>query len=147
MKTALEALTEIQEAAAQTVVRDVRMIELRDGLLFEPKTQKSGRAVRQGDIYIHLVEASHRCGKKAENRQLAFGFSKGSRHVALEPAMVYDGESLPKWCDVRTFLGPVVKSDARFTITHPEHAHVSLPPGVYQVTHQRDARTEERVID
>ena len=33
------------------------------------------------------------------------------------------------------------------TVTHPEHAHMVLGPGCWQVTHQMDARSRERVQD
>ena len=111
---------------------------------------KSGQAVRQGDIYLHCVEAAHargavRTGDTA--RQLAIGSQAGARHIAEPPAVVYEGVALPTWCAVGTFTGPLVVSDAPFTVSHPEHAAVRLPAGTYQVTHQMDARTLDRVRD
>lgn len=139
MTTKLSAVevheTIVREAKAKAVP-EVRRIE------------KIGmeKVVRQGDIYIHRVPASHARGK-ATGRQLALGNTQGSRHVAEAPSKVFVGTTLPIGCQPRTFLGPLVESDERFTVTHPEHAHVSLPAGTYQVTHQMDARTLARVAD
>lgn len=106
-----------------------------------------GQVVRQGDIYIHAVEPDHKGGEKLEDRQLALGNTQGSRHIAEAPASIFAGTTLPAWCDRRTFLGPLVKSQKRFVVAHPEHAHVSLPAGTYQITHQMDSRTMQRVQD
>ena len=111
---------------------------------------KPGQVVRQGDIYLHRVEADHPRGavrKGAMARQLAIGSQSGARHLADPPAVVYEGTTLPAWCAERTFMGPCVVSDAPFTVSHPEHAHVKLPAGTYQVSHQMDARTLDRVRD
>jgi hypothetical protein len=35
-------------------------------------------------------------------------------------------------------VGPLVVSKDRFELTHPEHAHFSLPAGTYQVIYQGD---------
>ena len=111
---------------------------------------KPGQVIRQGDIYLHCVEADHargaiRTGEVA--RQLAIGSQAGARHIAEHPAVVYEGTALPAWCAAGTFLGPVVVSDCPWTVSHPEHATVKLPRGTYQVTHQMDARTLDRVRD
>jgi len=37
----------------------------------------------------------------------------------------------------------VVESKTRFELTHPEHAHFSLPAGCFEVIQQRDYATEE----
>ena len=137
MKNVVEAHAEIERLAKTNAVQEVRRIE----------SIEIGKVIRQGDIYIHRVDAKHVHGKKLKNRQLALGNTMGSRHIAEAPARVCEGTTLPEWCDRRTFLGPLVESDKRFKITHPEHAHVDLPSGCYQVTHQMDARTMERVQD
>ena len=71
------------------------------------------------------------------------------RHVAEAPAQVFEGTTLPPRCGERTFLGPffIVPEGDRGPVTHPEHDHFDLPPGCYQVTHQMDARTLDRVQD
>lgn len=137
VKDAATAHAEIERLAKVNAKPEVRFIERID----------VGCVVRQGDIYIHAVEPKHPHGKKSKSCQLALGETMGSRHIAESPAVCYLGTTLPEWCDRRTFLGPLVNSKGRFVITHPEHAHVSLPPGEYQITHQMDARTMARVQD
>jgi len=136
-KTVIEAHEEIERLAKENAVPEVRRIE---GI-------EIGKVVRQGDIYLHRVDEKHARGNRLKSRQLALGNTMGSRHIAEAPAKVFEGTTLPEWCDRRTFLGPLIESSKRFTVTHPEHAHVDLPPGCYQVTHQMDARTMERVKD
>ncbi|MFW6219846.1 MAG: hypothetical protein ACOCZ5_01400 [bacterium] len=106
-----------------------------------------GQVVRQGDIYIHRVKKDHKHGKQSVNNQLAIGNSKGSRHFAESPAICYDGVEAPQYCDGGTLLGPVVKSSEAFVVSHPEHANIHLSAGTYQITHQMDARTLDRVRD
>ena len=137
MKTATEAHAEIQRLATEKAVPEVRFIDRID----------IGKVVRQGDVYVHAVAENHPKGKEAKSRQLAIGTTQGSRHVAEAPSSVYEGTAAPEWCGQTTFVGPRIVSQERFTITHPEHAQVSLPPGHYQVTHQLDAKTLQRVQD
>ena len=106
--------------------------------------------VRQGDIYVHnhTGELPLSKPKLVASYQLAVGSSKGSRHVAVAD----EGGKLEVWDAPEgssALLGPVVRSDKRFTVEHPEHAHISLPSGCYQVTYQRDFEAEEiaRVAD
>lgn len=106
-----------------------------------------GQIVRQGDVYIHRVEDGYPHGKKRKSRKLAIGVSAGSRHIAESPSEVYEGTDTPQWCGRGTFLGPLVESESRWVVSHPEHAHISLPGGSYQITHQMDARTLKRVQD
>jgi hypothetical protein len=134
---ATEAQELIERLAEENKVAEVRRIE----------KMKEGQVVRQGDIYIHCVAEDHKRGDQVGNRQLAMGDSMGSRHVAEAPARIFRGVRVPSWCGSNTFLGPVVVSEDRFVITHPEHAHVDLPAGTYQITHQLDARSAERVKD
>ena len=104
---------------------------------------------RQGDIYIHRVPVNHPHGKATKDRQLAHGHSMGSRHIVKGKVKCYAGTTLPTTCkEPRTFLGPMIEADGPFVIEHPEHAHHEfLAAGCYQVTHQMDAMTGERVID
>lgn len=137
IKGAIQAHEEIERLAKANAAPEVRRI----------KDIAVGKVVRQGDIYLHRVDADHPKGKARKDRQLALGTTMGSRHVAESPAKVFEGAAAPTWCDQRTFLGPLIVAEKRFTVTHPEHAHVCLPAGTYQVTHQMDARTMERVKD
>ena len=136
-KDAAQTFSEIAEKANEAAINSPRIVH----------KIEVGQGVRQGDIYIWRVADNHAHGRKAKSRQLALGNTQGSRHIAEVPAKVFDGTTLPEWCDRRTFMGPCIESESRFTVSHPEHAHVELPPGRYQITHQMDARTMERVRD
>jgi hypothetical protein len=135
MKCITEVLEQIEQSAAtknDTETRFIKKIDL-------------NQVVRQGDIYIHKVATDWKVGKPVSN-QLAMGSTKGSRHFAESPAKCYEGVDAPQYM-TNTLLGPVIQSTDRFTISHPEHAHISLPAGTYAVTHQMDARTLRRVQD
>ncbi len=136
---AMAAVAKVENAAA-----------LADAAPREIETIEIGQAVRQGDIYLHRVSDAHAHGalrRGGDARKLAIGNNANSRHVAEDPAVCFEGTTLPSWCQAGTFLGPLVKSPDRFTVSHPEHAALSLPGGIYQVTHQMDARTLDRVAD
>lgn len=138
--TASEAFREIEREASQKVNQEIRFID----------KIEVGKVVRQGDLYVHRVETEHPKGKELPIRQLVPGSSNGSRHVAEGAATVFEGKALPGWMPAAradVVMGPVVSSDDRFTVSHPEHAHVSLPPGCYQVTYQLDAQSLQRVQD
>lgn len=136
MQAATEALERVALEATQKHVQETRVV----------KRMAVGQVARQGDIYLHRVADDHAHGRKLDVRQLAPGVTTGSRHVAESPARVHDGAALPAWAP-RALLGPCVVSKKRFTVSHPEHAHVSLPAGRYQVTYQRDERTGDAVRD
>ena len=136
VQDAVTAQEFIQDKAKELAIQDKRTVV----------EMAIGKVVRQGDIYIHCVGGGHKRGQELKTRQLALGESMGSRHIAEAPARVYEGLNAPDWARTE-LLGPCVVSDLPFTITHPEHAHIALPAGVYQVTHQMDARTRKRGID
>ena len=135
MTDVMTAMKQIEAAAAEdtTEVRDLSGIKI-------------GQSARQGDIYLHRVAADHPRGK-AVGAKLAMGDLMNARHIAEAPAECFAGAKAPDYCNAGTFLGPVIVSDKPFTVSHPEHAAMRCPPGVYQVTHQMDARTLERVRD
>jgi len=132
--SAVEAHEMVQRAAKSCPeVRDFRAAEV-------------GQVARQGDVYVHRVEDDHPRGKPTGS-QLAVGHTQGSRHVVTGAAECFEGTLEPSWCE-GSFLGPlVVVGPGGATVTHPEHAHISLGEGVYQVTHQLDASTRQRVTD
>lgn len=137
--SATEAFERVAREAESKSSQEVRFIE----------KMEVGKVVRQGDLYVHCVESSHPKGKQLPITQLVPGVSQGSRHC-VDGGRVFEGKALPKWMpngrsDV--VMGPVVENGERFTVTHPEHAHVSLPPGCYQVTYQLDAQSLQRVQD
>jgi len=134
----MEAIGKVEEAAkvARPEVRRVERMAISE-------------AARQGDIYLVRIPATAPKGAKREDHQLAPGTTQGSRHVATGDVEVFEASGVPKGSqiDERALLGPVIVASGRCLVTHPEHAHVDLPPGHYQVVHQMDARTRERVQD
>lgn len=132
-KTATEAHN-IVEAAAAKARPETRVIE----------DMQPGQAIRQGDIYLIRLEARPaKLPPAAPGRQLAPGTTRGSRHCVEGPVTLHE---LP---DAGRLNGPLVIATERFLVTHPEHAHFSLPPGAYQVRYQRNFAVEriERVMD
>lgn len=117
-----------------------------------------GQHVRQGDVYLLRVAKRPACyATETKNRQLAPGTSKGSRHIVDDPVTLRtapeaDARSaiakLPGTTQSRLLLpGPCIDASERFTLTHPEHAHHSLPAGVYVTVYQLDPRSMRRVED
>lgn len=136
---AQQAIEQIKADGEEKNTPEVRVI----------KNHVKGKVIRQGDIYIHMVGPRFKHGDSRKDPQLAEGNSKGSRHVLkTENVELYQGTTRPTWVDEEMPLGPFFKvKDTDALVSHPEHAHVQLPPGCYQVTHQLDARTRERVQD
>ena len=132
-----ETIEKIQKEATERAVKEIRFID----------KISLGQVVRQGDIYIHCVDKDHKHGQESKTAQLAIGSTQGSRHFANGECTCFEGTTLPEWCASGTFLGPFVEVEKRSVITHQEHAHVSLPVGYYQITHQMDARSLQRVRD
>jgi len=135
METAIEIHKEVEKKATSTLKNNLKV-----------NTIKINQWVRQGDIYIRRIE--NITGKvPLESRQLAPGNTKGSRHVIPDSIHVnifegYVGK------DIHNFMkGPQIEAKEEFTVTHPEHAHMTLPKGNYQVTYQLDFAKQERAKD
>jgi hypothetical protein len=107
-----------------------------------------GQGWRQGDIYIYRVADDHAHGKKLGSRKLAIGEGEGSNHFAEGEIELFEGTTLPSFLAPGTFLGPLIKAPKGFKNTHPKHAWCVVEQGgTYQVSHQMDARTSQRVKD
>lgn len=117
-------------------------------------TASLGDVVRQGDLYLTVIEALPPSAKKSKQKQLAPGTTQGSRHIADAQTFEADkGEivsairkanpnALP---DVERFIGPLVVFSEASPVMHPEHGWVTMPAGsVCAVTYQRDLDQEER---
>jgi hypothetical protein len=107
-----------------------------------PEAANAGDCWVQGDVYITLLEALPADVVKITKpeKQLAPGTTQGSRHCldALAGVTVYRLPN-PGMLD-----GPVIRCLKERTITHPEHGDVVLPPGIYQISYQRDLDAENR---
>lgn len=109
---------------------------------------KLNQAVRQGDIYLIKIDRDISALKPMAGQKLAPGTTQGARHFADAPARLYEDDNAPIQGVIATALrGPVVSSPERFTVSHPEHAHISLPGGTYQTLYQLDFQAQRRVAD
>lgn len=127
MPTVLSRLEEIASAAEKhgPELRTVRLIQV-------------GEWVRQGDLMIRRINQRPQGCRKLQTLNLVPGdLSQGARHAVEGPGILY---ALPK---PTALQGPVLVAQGRVQITHPEHAHVSLPAGCYEVLYQRDFAAEE----
>ncbi len=107
-----------------------------------------GQFARQGDLYIVSVPLAE--GEPTNERQLAPGSTQGSRHTVdasvevLKPTNYMQRNQTTKGL---SFYGPMLRSKDRFTVSHPEHADISLPAGCYQVLFQSDFASQQRARD
>lgn len=136
---ALEAIKQIENKARELNVQDMRQM----------KGLKVGQCARQGDVYIHRVADDHSIGEELNRRQIADGVTLGARHVLKGNVKVYEGVKLPSYVNSRYPLGYVFDvTEEGAVLEHPEHAHFDIcDKGRYQVTHQMDMRTLQRVSD
>lgn len=150
-KDAATVYAEIVEAAAKNSpeVRDARKL-----------MDVPGDVVRQGDVYVwRMPDCFEPVGTPRGERQVAVGNTAGSRHIAegegvkltnlAEPAKMADAlRRLGGGATLNAeMIGPVVRSESEWTLTHPEHAHVRFAAGCYAVTYQWDERAAARVRD
>ena len=138
MKT-VEIIKDLTEKATKLNRKETRII----------KSWPIGKAVRQGDVYLHRVANNHPVGEMLDIRQIADGTSIGSRHILIGDVKVYQGVNLPSYVNDRWPLGYTFDvGQEGATVTHPEHAHVDIcVQGRYQVTHQMDMLTMRKVSD
>ena len=107
-----------------------------------------GQYARQGDLYLLRIDEVPKGLKTTPTRQLAPGSTMGSRHTVGSGVTVYESAGQVQRNELGYMLaGPVIESPEHITVEHPEHAHISLPPGIYQVCYQVDVRTMRRVED
>lgn len=140
--TATEAHEAIQHHAEALSSPEVRHVERAD------------TAVRQGDVYLRpyrgqsltyryargqVIIDRATATEEIQDRQLAPGTTQGSRHIVEGQGVRLFRHARPN----HPLIGPVLVVTDRCTITHPEHAHISLPPGEWQVTYQDDLMQEE----
>ena len=143
--TAVEAHALVEREAQEKATPEVRDVR---------KTLVPGKVVRQGDVYLVRVAEGKAMGGKEiiATGQLVDGTTRGSRHIAAgEGVTVYRDplprSALPECVRPDALLGPVIVAKVEFTVAPPEHAHVRCPAGKYQVIHQLDAATRQRVQD
>lgn len=150
MNAVIESIEKIEQGA-ESNVQEIRVV----------KEWPVDAVVRQGDIYVLRMPEDYEHGKKLKERQLVDGQTQGSRHVVEEGPTIHAAGKAPSWLFAETakslgvsrqrllkaLLGPSIKANKAFKITHPEHAHVEAPCGSYITWSQMDARMLERVRD
>jgi hypothetical protein len=146
MTKTIETIKQIQEIAKNNQANlELRVVKL--------PHLKAGECYRQGDLYIFKVPNDFPVGKKLDRRQLADGQSIGQRHVLLGDFQVYEGVKAPvKFKDDiyerAGAIGYAFDVLGECTNAHPEHSHfVFTQKGRYQVCHQVDFQTLQRVAD
>jgi hypothetical protein len=99
----------------------------------------------QGDVAIVKLDKVPKNSKSTPTvAQLAPGNTQGSRHILAST----DGVTMYVKPDATPLDGPIVEAKKPIEITHPEHGHVHLQPGVYQIGYQRQYAQElKRVQD
>ena len=102
-----------------------------------------GTEIRQGDVYLYPIAApgDMNPSQALGTRQLAPGTTAGSRHVIEGDACLYARPAGSR------LVGPWLEVRTRAVLTHPEHAHISLPPGWYEVAYQREYATMRDDLD
>lgn len=147
-QTTDEILATIQ-AAADAADHAIRVM---------PDNAAIGAVARQGDVlYVRVPDDFPRGAAYAPaERQVVTGETLGSRHTVEAPAKCYTGTTVPRYLGKdgrlhdlapQAFLGACVVAPTRVLAPHPEHAHLSLPQGTWQVVQQRDERTAQRMAD
>lgn len=128
-------IEKFSETKSTTVVRKIPKMEV-------------GQAARQGDIYIRAIAKIpkgylSRAVELESHYQLVDGHTQGSKHIIVDTSALkaYLPENV-----TNELLWPVIEAKDCFTITHPEHAHFEMQPGLYQVTFQENWEEKERRV-
>lgn len=118
----------------------------------EHSTWSVGDCAHQGDL-IFVCIAKIPLGKVRNNRQLAEGETRGSRHI-LVGGEVFDPDQVAAASLIEAatkskidtkYIGPVFFGPA--TVEHPEHQHQSFPADtITACVFQRNQTAEEREV-
>lgn len=122
LKKEFQKLTQHAGQAIDPRARDLR------------QTMEPGDAWAQGDMLVRrLAELPPSAEPIEPKAQLVPGVTQGSRHClsSLEGVTMFSAYR-------GGLLGPIFRVDRDVTITHPEHGHLLLGPGVYAIEYQRD---------
>ena len=116
-----------------------------------PMKAKKIQQFRQGDVLIQQIvkvptDANIKRQKKSNRIILAHGTATGHHHTlgTLAPAAWSKLGEIPSTsAKASTLAGEVyVKLSAGGTVTHQEHAAITLPAGNYRITRQREYSPE-----
>ncbi len=126
-------------------VTDSAKAKLKPDAVFH-STMAAGDYHRQGDIYVSMINQPDRAVLKeiGVRLQLAPGTTQGSRHcisnATLRGVRMYEKEG------ATALDGPVLECFSPLTIDHPEHGSLTVPPGWFQITYQRQYAEELRRV-
>lgn len=101
-----------------------------------PEAASFGDYMRQGDVYVELLEVVPQNSKKVEemHAQVVPGNTKGSRHILDS----LDGVKMFTKTNPTELDGPILLLEKERVLTHPEHGNIILPADrVYAITFQR----------
>ena len=135
MKTVLETHESIKSEAEQRLSTSAKPRII--------NSMKPGQWFRQGDVYVEMISEEAKPHEDYTfptlDHQVAFGTTKGSRHVLKEnPSLRILKKKEPGVLD-----GPMFYSKEPIALEHPEHADFHMPAGSYFVTLQQDFAQEE----
>jgi hypothetical protein len=134
VQTAERGKVRTAEQAYRSVRESVEKIDNSKPQRF-PAAASPGDNVRQGDIYITLLEKRPSGLKLQEHPEakLTPGNTLGSQHVldSLVGVKQYVREN------ASPIQGPILELTEERTVTHPQHGHWILNPGLYEVTYQK----------
>jgi hypothetical protein len=128
-------------AAPEKVVQKLEEIQSEAQRRAKRETQAYGTLApgdwhAQGDVMFlklgSLPPDAEPCKARA---QLAPGNTRGSRHIIVPADLAKVAFHKAKDADALT--GPILDVKEKVEVTHPDHGHVVLPPGTYQVRYQR----------
>lgn len=107
-----------------------------------PEAASFGEFIRQGDVYITLLDVVPKGAKASKPvSQLAPGTDRGSRHILSST----EGVEFYTLANPTEYDGPVLRVAREVTVTHPEHGDWVLPCGVYGVSYQRTEDLEGKI--
>lgn len=136
--TALQVFEQVSKAAKanEANLRFIKSIDV-------------GQGIRQGDVSLYRLAELPFPRDKAKpwehGTQLAAGSTRGSRHVVAQNEAVSIFAPPAK---AGALVGPVLEATERFLVEHPDHAHFSLPSGIYQTRYHQDlSKEQDRVHD
>lgn len=117
-----------------------------------PAAANLGDCVRQGDLYLTLVNSVPADFARPEKPsvQLVPGNTEGAKHC-LDSLAAVDLFVPPKW-DAESLVGPCFVTREEVTVLHPKHGSVTIPAGMtircdYQREYDAERSRERRNAD
>lgn len=109
-------------------------------------TMRIGDYHRQGDVYVQRITPPYRNKIKeiTVRIQVAPGSTQGSRHCITGATLRH--LRMYKKTTATALDGPIIEAFNPVEIGHPEHGHVTIPPGWYAITFQRAYAEELRRV-